>query len=414
MTDPGKHAAEGDPKLTRQGLMAGFPPNAEGQVTLANWRTAPFNKWSFTHLRELIPSARIAADPGAVSEMPVASVDLGGVEFEFDGSRYDLERFLAETETDGMLVLREGPIVHEHYGPGMDAVTPHFFASVTKSVLGLVAGILAGRGVLATDRPVTEWLPEVAGTAWAGATLRDLLDMRVGIRFDEDYLATSGAIIEYRKAQGWDPLAPGEEPSDLRSFFRTLTETDGPHGGAFHYVSPNTDLLGWTIERAAGRRYTDVVSELLWQPMGATSDAYITVDRLGAPRAAGGMCATLRDLALVGQLVANRGRCDGREIVPADWIDDILEGGDPAAWDAGDFAPYFPGMKAHYRSKWYVSHGEAPMAFGVGVFGQNVFADPENGIVIAKMSSQAAPLDERLISLTMRGVEAIRRHLAGG
>ena len=346
--------------------------------------------------------------------MPVASVDLGGVEFEFDGSRYDLERFLAETETDGMLVLREGQIVHEHYGPGMDAVTPHFFASVTKSVLGLVAGILAGRGVLATDRPVTEWLPEVAGTAWAGATLRDLLDMRVGIRFDEDYLATSGPIIEYRKAQGWDPLAPGEEPSDLRSFFRTLTEPNGPHAGAFHYVSPNTDLLGWVIERAAGRRYTDVVSELLWQPMGATSDAYITVDRLGAPRAAGGMCATLRDLALVGQLVANRGRRDGREIVPADWIGDILDAGDAAAWDAGDFAPCFPGMEAHYRSKWYVRRGAAPMAFGVGVFGQNVFADPENAIVIAKMSSQAAPLDERLISLTMRGVEAIRGHLAGG
>ena len=107
--------------------------------------------------------------------------------------------------------------------------------------------------------------------------------------------------------------------------------------------------------------------------MGATADAYITVDRLGAPRAAGGMCATLRDLALVGQLVANRGRRGGRQIVPADWIEDILTGGDPAAWDAGDFAPYFPGMEAHYRSKWYVRRGEAPMAFGVGVFGQNVF-----------------------------------------
>ena len=139
-----------------------------------------------------------------------------------------------------------------------------------------------------------------------------------------------------------------------------------------------------------------------------------TVDRLGAPRAAGGMCATLRDLALVGQLVANRGRRKGREVVPADWLADLLEGGDTAAGDAGDFAPYFPGMEAHYRSKWYVLRGDAPMAFGVGVFDQNVFADPENGIVIVKMSSQAPLLDERLIALTMRGVEAVRRHLAGG
>ena len=400
--------------MTRNDLMAGFPPSAADQVTLANWRTAPFNKWSFTHLREIIPSAAIANDPDDVAELPAAPLDLGGVEFEFDGSRYGLERFLAETETDGMLVLREGGIVHEHYGPGMDMATPHFLASVTKSVLGLVAGVLAGSGFLATDRPVTEWIPEVAETAWAGATLRDLLDMRAGILFDEDYLATSGAIIEYRKAQGWDPLAPGEEPSDLRTWFRSLTETDGSHGGAFHYVSPNTDLLGWVIERAAGQRYPDLVSELLWRPMGATADAYITVDRLGAPRAAGGMCATLRDLALVGQLVANRGRRGGKQVVPADWIDDILTGGDLAAWEAGDFAPYFPGMEAHYRSKWYVRRGDAPMAFGVGVFGQNIFVDPENGIVIAKMSSQAPPLDERLIALTMRGVDAVTRHLTGG
>ena len=402
--------------MTNRELMAGFPPEMEGQVTLANWRQPPFNRWSFTHVRELIPTAAIANDPAARAELPSVPVDLGGLAFDFDGARYDLASFLAETETDGMLVLRAGEIVCERYGKGMDAATPHILMSVSKSVLGLLAGVLAGRGVLAVETPVTEWVPEVAGTAWAGATLRDLLDMRVGIRFDEDYLASSGPIIEYRKAQGWDPLAPGDEPSDLRSFFRSLTEPDGRHGGAFHYVSPNTDLLGWVLERAAGRRYPDLVSELLWRPMGATAPAYITVDRLEAPRAAGGMCATLRDLALVGQLVVDRGRGGGggAQIVPADWIGDLLEAGDPEAWNAGDFAPLFPGMEAHYRSKWYVRRGGAPMAFGVGVFGQNVFADPENGIVIAKASSQPAALDERLISLTMRGVEAIRRHLAGG
>ena len=399
-------------------LMAGFPPETQGQVTLANWRKPPFNKWSFTHVRELIPTAAIANDPAGRAELPSAPVDLGGLAFDFDGTRHDLASFLAATETDGMVVLRAGEIVHEHYGKGMDAATPHILMSVSKSVLGLLAGILAGRGALAVETPVTEWIPEVAGTAWAGATVRDLLDMRVGIRFDEDYLATSGRIIEYRKAQGWDPPAPGDAPSDLRTFFRRLTEPDGRHGGAFHYVSPNTDLLGWVLERAAGRRYPDLVSDLLWRPMGATAPAYVTVDRLGAPRAAGGMCATLRDLALMGQLVAGRGRRGGRrggaEIVPADWIDDVFGAGDPEAWAAGDLAPLFPGMEAHYRSKWYVRRGGAPMAFGVGVFGQNVFADPENGIVIAKTSSQAAPLDERLISLTMRGVEAIRRCLAGG
>ena len=394
--------------------MAGFPPEADRQVTLANWRKPPFNQWSFTHVRELIPTAAIPADRESIAEIPSAIADLGGIEIDFDGSRYDITGFLAETRTDAMLVLHEGRIVQEYYAGGMDATTPHILMSVSKSVLGLVAGILAGRGVLATERPVAEWIPELGGTAWAGATLRDLLDMRAGILFDEDYLATSGPIIEYRKAQGWDPPASGERPSDLRTFFRSLTESDGRHGGVFHYVSPNTDLLGWVIERATGRRYADLVSELLWRPMGASSDACITVDRLGAPRCAGGMCATLRDLALLGQLFAKRGRRDGEEIVPADWIGDILEAGDPGAWSAGDFAPYFPGMEAHYRSKWYVRRGDIPMAFAVGVFGQNVFVDPENEIVIAKMSSHAAPMDGRLISLTARGAETIRCHFAAG
>jgi CubicO group peptidase (beta-lactamase class C family) len=124
-------------------------------------------------------------------------------------------------------------------------------------------------------------VPEVGGTAYQGATMRRLLDIRAGVAFDEDYLATSGPIITYRKATNWVPLDPGEVPSDLRSFFRTMTERDGPHGGRFHYVSPNTDLLGWVIERVTGRRYPDLISALIWRPMGAARSAYITVDRLG-------------------------------------------------------------------------------------------------------------------------------------
>src|SRR5204862_5474770 len=116
-------------------------------------------------------------------------------------------------------------------------------------------------------------------------------------------------------------------------FYRQLTKSDGAHGGAVHYVSPNTDLLGWVIERAAGERYADLMSELLWKPMGAARSAYITVDRLGAPRCAGGVCATARDLARVGQLILDGGARGSRQIVPESWIDDITRCGDRQAWD---------------------------------------------------------------------------------
>jgi CubicO group peptidase (beta-lactamase class C family) len=392
--------------------MKGFPPAPEGQVTLANWRRPPFNKWSFQHVREIVPSADIPNDPDNVWRLPENPVDLSDLVVRGASGEMDLPTFLDATDTDGMVVLLKGAIAYEVYRTGMTAFTPHILMSVSKSVLGIIAGILADSGVIDLEAPIADIIPEVAETAYRGATVRDLLDMRAGILFDEDYLATAGPIIEYRKAQGWDPPAPGDPPSDLRSFYSTLRTADGVHAGVFHYVSPNTDLLGWAIERASGKRFADLASELLWQPLGAERSAYITVDRLGAPRCAGGVCTTTRDLARLGLLIARSGARDGREIIPGWWIDDIYRQGSRSAWDAGDFAKYLPGMPVHYRSKWYVLNGEAPMMFGIGVFGQNVFIDPNNEIVIAKFSSHAGPMDEARILLTMHGVAALREHLS--
>lgn len=388
-------------------MMLGFPPSADGQVTLANWRQAPFSRWAFHHVREFIPTADIANEPARVTPFDCSGRGLSDLGIAGPGGTLSFDQWLAETSTDGIVVLQRGRVVHEAYANGMTYRSPHILMSVSKSMLGLLAGCLAARGGLDTARAVTDYVPEVADTAWRGATVRHLLDMRVGIAFNEDYWATSGPIIAYRKAQGWNPLPPGEKPSDLRSFFRELRDHDGPHEGRFHYVSPNTDLLGWVIERAAGKRYADLMSELIWQPLGAETSAYITVDRLGAPRAAGGMCTTTRDLARVGQMIVE----GGRGVVPAAWIDDITTGGDAAAWAAGGFVAYYPGRTMHYRSKWYVEPGPRPLLFCLGVHGQNLFVDPKAEIVVAKFSSQAEPLDAGLIDLTARGVAAIRAAL---
>ena len=394
-------------------MMTDFPARPENQVTLANWRTEPFNKWAFHHVREIVASAEIANDPDTVAPLAETLEDLSGLTITDDaGKTLDLAAFIAATDTDGLVILKSGRIIHESYANGMTAASPHILMSVSKSMLGLLFGILVQHGVLDPDRLVTDIIPEVADTAYSGATLRHLLDMRAGIDFNEDYLATSGTIVQYRKATNWNPLELGETPDDLRSFYANLTERDGPHGRGFHYVSPNTDLLGWVIERAAGARFADLLRDLLWQPMGASRSAYITVDRFGAPRVAGGMCATVRDLALVGELLVQDGARDGKQIVPAAWIADIASNGDAAAWKVGSFAPYFPGINIDYRSKWYIerptSASEGPILFGVGVHGQNLFVDAKRALVIAKVSSQAQPLDAAKISLTSRWVAAVR------
>ena len=354
-------------------------------ATLANWRTPPHHRWAFHHVRELIPTAEILNDSARVTPLPAAPENL------FD------ERFLAATDTDGIVALHRGKLVFERYFNGMTAETPHILMSVSKSMLGLVAGALK----LDVERSVISLVPELEGTAYRGATIRHLLDMRAGVAFNEDYLATSGPIIEYRKASGWNP--PDIPPGDLHSFYSVLKEKDGNHWGRFHYISPNSDLLGWVIERAAGRRFADLASELLWKPIGAERSAYITLDRLGAPRCAGGMCVTVRDLARVGLWMCRTGGA---------WIDDLERGGDPKAWDAGSFVPYYPGMPMHYRSQWYTLSGKEPLLFGMGIHGQNLFVDRANELVIAKVSSQDQPMDAERIGITMRTVAEVRKALA--
>ena len=393
-------------------LMDGFPPRPEAQVTLANWRTPPFNGWAFHHVRELLPTADIPCNPANVRELPSRPVALDHLRIPVGTKALTLDQALDATSTDGLVVLHRGAIVLERYFNGMTQRSPHILMSISKSILGLLAGILAGAGVLDVSRRVTDVLPELKSTAWDGATVMQLLDMRTGVDFNEDYQATSGPMIAYRRAAGWNPLGPGESPSDLRSFFQQLRKTDGPHGGRFWYVSPNTDLLGWVIERATGKRYADLLSELLWQPMGAAESAYITVDRFGAPRAAGGVCTTTRDLARVGQMLLEGGSCGGHQVVPSSWIDMIIEDGDPDAWAAGNLASYYPGVPIHYRAKWYVDRREPQLLFALGIHGQNVFIDITNHIVIAKFSSQAQPLDIERIALTGKLVSALQQALA--
>lgn len=393
--------------MPSQMLMSKFPADASEQVTLGNWRAAPFSHWSFQHVRELIPTANIPNDPTNVWKLVSSPRDFASWSFVHNGESYSLDRFIEDTDTDGLAILHRGELVFEHYANGMTADTPHILMSVTKSVTGLIAGLLVEQGALDYEQPVTSILPELKDSVYANSTVRHVLDMRVNLTdFSENYLATSGPIIEYRKAMNWNPLGPGDEVSDIRSFLRRLAGKDGVDGGPFHYVSPNSDLLSWIIERATGIRYADLVSKLLWKPMGAQDPAYVTVDRLGAARSAGGLCTTLLDLARVGQLIAQDGQRGDISIIPANWISDTFAEGDAAAWDAGDLKAYFNNRRMHYRNKWYVTR-DRQMASGLGIHGQNLFIDKPNNIVIAKFSSQSAALNELLVDLTVSFAEAI-------
>ena len=380
-------------------VMQGFPPSEPNRVSLANWRKAPYCHWAFHHVREIIPSADISNDPTDVWELKPDTMDT---------SSLGLDNAMVSTDCDAIVVLHKDKLVHESYSNGMTSRDPHILMSVSKSMLGLVAGTLIERGELAESDLITKHLPEIENTAYAGATVRDLLDMRAGILFDEDYLATEGPIVDYRFAANWNPVPKDRVAADLRSFMSLLTETDGPHGGRFHYVSPNTDLLAWVFERASGMRYAELVSERLWKPLGAEAPGYITVDRIGGARAAGGKCLLARDLARVGMMMANGGQRDGKQVVPACWLEDIVQNGDPQAWKDGDFYNEMGQRDIHYRSKWYVNQEAEPLIFGVGIHGQFLFVDPAKKLSIAWFASQGSPLDSPLFEQVLATIEKIR------
>lgn len=370
-------------------------------ANLSNWRTAPFSRWAFQHVADLVPTAPIApsAAPRPLGSGPA---DVPGFSLSAPGGRtLDFAAFLDATETDAMVVVHNGEVVCETYAHGMGPHSPHILMSATKSVTGLIAGMLIGDGLLDPETPLSVYLPELAATSYETANLRHLLDMRAGVAFSPDDLKA------YAEASGWDP-APEGAPG-LHDFFAGLsapvTERDGP----FRYLSPNIDLLGWVIERASGRRLADLVSERLWGPMGAEDPAAITLDREGAPRATGGMITTARDLARLGLLIQDGGVRDGVQIVPASWMTDMASGGDPAAWRAGDWAPLYGKRTVRYRSCWYMIDEDPPLMFAMGIHGQNLFVDRRNALVIAKLSSQANAFDPGADYLTHAAVREIRR-----
>jgi len=394
-------------------LMTGAPPfPPQSRVTLANWQDPPFNRWAFQHIRELIPTARIARGDGPAWPLPRAERDVLGLRFTDSDRELTIAELLEETYTDGFLVLHQGQVVAEHYFNGLAPDVPHLLMSVSKSVTSAVAGVLAGRGELAVSARVEEIVPELGGTSFEGATVQDLLDMRAGTRFDESYDNPEADVRTYERVYLWRPDNGQPRPADALGYFATLTN-DGPHGGPFRYRSILTDVLAWVIEQAAGARLHQLIASQLWQPMGAEFDAEITVDAYGNPMADGGICATLRDLARFGQLYLQRGRVGDRVIVPGAWIDDTIRGAPDGAeaFVAGDRAPAPPG--AHYRNCWWVWYPAVPFYQASGINGQNVYVHVPSQTVVAKLSTWPTALSPAA-DRTARAVLAIASALQAG
>lgn len=366
---------------------------ARSQITLANWRTNPASRYSFQHVAEFVPVAMVSTGTGGEEPSPGEGILPELQLADRDGSAILALDHMHRSHTDHLVVMRDGKVIAEWLKETADASRPHLVFSISKSVTGLLAGIAAGECKLDPDALVPQYVPSMQGSGYATARVRDLLDMTADIDFDEEYLDDGGAFDRYRRAMLWNPERPETTPETMEQFLASIGTPNNAHGKRFYYASPNTDLLGLVIERATGVRLHKYLAEKLWRPMGAKGMTYVTVDRVGTARAAGGICMTTRDLARMGLLVLNCGRNQqGEQVVPADWIEDLRNNGDRQAWVDGNFADMF--ANGRYRSCWYDVGDERGSFAAVGIHGQWLWVDPTNRVIIAKTSSRPAPSDD--------------------
>lgn len=375
----------------------GFPRDA---VQLGNWRTSPFNRWSFQNVPELVPSAIIAPGAAASEEPPVDPGWLLSRTVSLSQGPETVEDFLGRSHSDALTVFRNGRVIGDWAAPHALPGAPHLIFSISKSLTAILAGILEGEGLFDPDAPVVHYLPEAAGSAYGTATCRHVLDMTVSLDFDEAYLEPDSPFARYRQAMLWNPGGRGET---LLPFLCALQPLPEPHGRVFRYRSPNSDLMGLLVERASGQRVPDLLRDRLCGPLGLRGVVSVTVDGVGAARTAGGMCLTPRDLARVGEMMRQVGMAGGTRVAPEPWVRDTITGGDRDAWLRSDFVTLFP--EGRYRNKWYQS-GKGYYC-GVGIHGQWLVIDPASGTVIVKMASQPEPVDDALDQDNIALFEAI-------
>ena len=400
-------------------LMQGFPPPPGARVTLANWQEPPFNRWSFSHMRELVPTQRISRGSGPVtplpaSPLPASPLPLGKIALHrVDGTRASVDEVLEDTYTDATVVVHGGRVVLERYAGETAPGTPHLLMSISKSVVGCVVGNLVERGLLSPAHLVTDHVPELEQSGYRGASLRDILDMRSGVEFSEDYTDLDAEVRVIEQAMGWRPASDRRVPSSMYAYLTTLGGT-GEHGGVFDYRSCETDVLGWVCERATNTRMADLISELVWSPIGAERDAEITCDGAGTAIHDGGMCAAARDLARFGVMLLAGGEVAGRRVVPATWLSESWTA-DPDILDA--FAqsvsgPYLPG--GWYRNKfWFVPREHHVALLCLGIYGQMLYVNPGTGTVAAKLSSWPDAQSPAMLQDTLRAFDAIGAALTG-
>ena len=333
---------------------------------------------NFNRISELFPVERVAASTRPQPWRTGRSIALP-TQFERQGTTIDTAQFLQDTDTAALLVLKDGKIRFEQYwltgGPDVQWLS----MSVAKSFVSAMLGIAVADGRIdSIHDPVDKYLPELAGSGYAGVSVKDVLQMSSGVRWNEDYADPQSDIFRFAHV-----MASG---SSFAAFPATLTRQHEP--GTFNrYNSTDTIVLGMLLERVTGTTLAQYMQEKLWGPIGATKDAYWLTDDHGMAFASGGLNATARDFARIGELYRKGGRWGRRQVIPKAWIKASL---------TPDAPHLMRGMRANSDSSmgygyqwWLPGFGDTQDYAAIGVYNQYIYVNPRDRTVIVKLSANS-------------------------
>jgi CubicO group peptidase (beta-lactamase class C family) len=313
---------------------------------------------------------------------------------EFGGETRDYARFAEDTFTNALLVLKDGQIVFEDYRNRMTPETRHVAFSMSKTITAMLAGLALERGEIdSLDDPATKYLPQLAGTGYDGVTIRQILQMRSGVDYQERYdfgdnPSFAGRLHEQAIVLNRMRFAEGALET---------TRANAP-GSTFNYSTLDTMVLGWLLEEATGETLEAQMEQRIWQPLGAEAGGFWLADGPpGAGRALNGMGfnATLRDFARLGQLMLDGGMRGETRVLPEGWV--------------GQMAAMMPTggpLPGYGFQTWQVD--EEPGAFAaVGLAGQLIYVHPESRTVIVKLSHYPPAEPEHVLPETLAFFKAI-------
>ncbi|WP_071288090.1 serine hydrolase domain-containing protein [Mycolicibacterium llatzerense] len=332
---------------------------------------------NFSRVPELLPTSKMSPSSAPYDWPATDPIELPE-SYVLNGERRSAQDFLTQTDTAALLVLHDGAIAYEWYGLTGGPHVPWISMSVAKSVISALVGIAVEDGHISSiDRPIGDYIRVTPGSAYDDVSIKDVLQMSSGARWNEDYNDAESDIFRLAAAMS--------EGGTLEEFVATMVRDNEP-GNICRYNSGDTQALGALLVSATGRSITDYMQEKLVEPLGISSPTYWLVDSAGMEVAFAGLVMTARDYAKFGELYRNGGRWRGQQVVPASWVEASLTA------DAEHLQPGRPIIGSHplnlgYGYQWWLPAGDSGEFSAIGVYNQFVYVDPIKKIVIVKLSA---------------------------